>query len=111
LVVTYVARFIKYTTRLKPIHEDVQIQLFLFNIPIEIRMWLAKCLKPKSVSSLTHLITKFLEYWGPSCQTPEDTIQELEVALQEEETFEEDEEICEEQEQCERLLPKVEGKC
>jgi hypothetical protein len=73
------------------------MQFFFINIPIEIKRWLVGCLKPKSVSSLTCLIMKFLGYWGPNHQTLEDTIQELEVSLQEEETFEENEKNCEEQ--------------
>jgi hypothetical protein len=96
LAITYVAIFKRYTKILELIHEDVQMRLFFFGILIEIRMWIAKYIKPKSVSSLGHLITRFLEYWGPSGQPSEDTIQELQVALQEEETFEE-EEICGEQ--------------
>jgi hypothetical protein len=51
-------------------------------------MRLAKILKLKGLSSLRHLITKFLKYWGLMSQAPKDIIQELEVALQEEETFE-----------------------
>jgi hypothetical protein len=64
LAITYVEKFIRCTTRLKMIHEDVQILLFLCNKPIKIRVWLAKNLKPKIVSSLAHLTKRFLEHWG-----------------------------------------------
>jgi hypothetical protein len=62
MVFTYVAKLIRYTKILKSVHEYVRIQIFLGNMSIEIRMSLVKCLKPKSVSSLTCLIIKFLGY-------------------------------------------------
>jgi hypothetical protein len=54
---------------------------------MRIQICIEHCLNPKSVSSLATLFTKILEDWGLSGQTLEETIQELQISLQEEDTF------------------------
>jgi hypothetical protein len=105
--ITHAATFLKYVWKVKVIPEDVLIKLFICSLPLKLRDWCKHCCKPKDISSLTDLIEKFLEHWGPRSQTYEDTLQDFMAALQEEETFEEDEEICEEQERCEDFSQRL----
>jgi len=73
LAITYIAKFIKHTKRLKVKYEDVWMLLFLVNIPFHIQVCLAMNLKPKSVSSFT--------CWVLRGQTLEDAFQELKETL------------------------------
>jgi hypothetical protein len=45
------------------------------------------CCKPKGISSLIDLISRFLDFWSPWFQTYEDTLQELTTSLEEEGFF------------------------
>jgi hypothetical protein len=105
--ITHVVKFLKYTSEINVIHEDVLIRLFLSKIwhgHLEARQknWVKHSCSPKSISSIAMFIEEFLKRWGPKFQRYEDTLQDLMETLQEEGFFsnpiEDDENLIEHEE-------------
>jgi hypothetical protein len=83
LVIIHIVEFFKYLWEVKSHHEDIQIKLFIYFLPLELQNWVKDCCKPKGISSLIDLISIFIEYFHPYFQTYEDVLQDLIVVLEE----------------------------
>jgi hypothetical protein len=61
--------------------EDALIKLFLLTLPSYLQDHFKSCCKDRGISSSIHLISKFIDLTKPDCQTYEDVLQNLMVAL------------------------------
>jgi len=61
--------------------EDALIKLFLLTLPSYLQDNFKSCCRDRGISSLIHLIIRFIYLSKPDCQTYEDVLQNLMVAL------------------------------
>jgi hypothetical protein len=59
LAITHVVKFLKYTSEINVIHEDVLIRFFLLSLEARQKNWVKHSLSPKSISSLTFSLKNF----------------------------------------------------
>jgi hypothetical protein len=76
--------FLKYFLKIDVMHQDVLIRLFFLSLETRQKEWVKHILSPKSISSLTKFIHKFLKRWAPRMKSYENTLHDLTVALQRE---------------------------
>ena len=61
--------------------EDVLIKLFILSLPSFLQDWFKSCCEDRGISSFVHLISRFIDFTKPHCQTYEDALQNLTIAL------------------------------
>ena len=61
--------------------EDVLVKLFILSLSCFLQDWIKSCCKDKGISSFIDLINRFMEFVKPQCQTYEDALQNLTIAL------------------------------
>jgi hypothetical protein len=77
----YIINFLEYLSEIKLGGEDALIKLFLLTLPSYLQDHFKSCCKDKDISSVIHLINRFIDLTKPHCQTYEDALQNLMVAL------------------------------
>jgi hypothetical protein len=84
LPITHIVEFLKYISEIEFEGEDVLIKLFIISLPSFVQEWIKGCCEEKGISSFIDLVSRFLEFAKPQCQTYEDALQNLEIALEDE---------------------------
>jgi hypothetical protein len=84
LPLTHVVEFLKYIGEIEVGGEDVLVKLFILSLPSFVQEWIKSCCEPKGISSFIDLISRFLEFLKPQCQTYEDVLQNLTIVLEDE---------------------------
>jgi hypothetical protein len=84
LPITHIVEFLKYISGIELEGEDVLVKLFILLLPFFLQDWFKGCCEDKGISSSVDLISRFIEFVKPQCQTYEDALQNLTVALEDE---------------------------
>jgi hypothetical protein len=77
----HIVNFLEYLSKIELGGEDALIKLFILTMPSYLQDWLKGCCKDRGISSFIHLISRFIDFTKPHCQTYEDVLQSLMVAL------------------------------
>jgi hypothetical protein len=77
----HIVNFLEYLSEIKLGGEDALIKLFLLTLPSYLQDRFKSCCKDRGISSFIHLISRFIDLTKPDCQTYEDVLQNLMVAL------------------------------
>jgi hypothetical protein len=77
----HIINFLEYLSEIKLGGEDALIKLFLLTLPSYLQDRFKSCCKDRGISSFIHLISRFIHLTKPHCQTYEDVLQNLMVAL------------------------------
>ena len=59
-------------------------KLFILYLPSFLQDWFKSCCQDRGISSFVDLISRFIEFVKPQCQTYEDAPQNLAIALEDE---------------------------
>jgi hypothetical protein len=62
--------------------EDVLVKLFILSLPSFLQDWFTNCCEDRGISFFVDLISRFIEFVKPQCQTYEDALQNLTVTLE-----------------------------
>jgi hypothetical protein len=81
LTVTHVMNYMKYSSSLNVLHEDVLMKIFVSSMESSQRDWLAYSCDPKSIPSSTNLIEEFLKKYQSTTQSFQHSFQELKHTL------------------------------
>jgi hypothetical protein len=84
LPITHIVEFLKYISEIELEGEDVLVKLFILSLPSFLQDWFKGCCEDRGISSFVDLISRFIEFVKPQCQTYEDALQNLTVALEDE---------------------------
>jgi hypothetical protein len=84
LPITHIVVFLKYISEIEFKGEDVLVKLFILSLSSFFQDWIKGCCKDKGISSFADLISRFIEFVKPQCQTYEDALQNLAIALEDE---------------------------
>jgi hypothetical protein len=84
LPITHIVEFLKYISEIAFEGEDVLVKLFILSLSSFLQDWINGCCEDKSISSFVDLISRFIEFGKPQCQTYEDALQNLTIALEDE---------------------------
>jgi hypothetical protein len=110
-VITHVVKFLKYTSDINVIHEDVLIRLFLLSLEARQKNWVKHSCNPKSISSLAVFIEEFLKCGAWDFKGMKTLFKILWQSLQGEGLFynpiEDDKGLIEEQQLEEEIMKKV----
>jgi hypothetical protein len=77
----HIVNFLEYLSEIKLGGEDALIKLFLLTLPCYLQNRFKSCCKDRGISSFIHLISRFIDLTRPDCQTYEDVLQSLMLAL------------------------------
>jgi hypothetical protein len=77
----HIVNFLDYLSKIKLGGEDAPIKLFLRTLPSYLQDHFKSCCKDRGISSFIHLTSRFIDLTKPHCQTYEDVLQNLMVAL------------------------------
>jgi hypothetical protein len=77
----HIVNFLDYISKTKLGGEDALIKLFIFTLPSYLQDRFKGCCKDMGISSFIHLISRFIDFTKPCCQTYEDALQNLTIAL------------------------------
>jgi hypothetical protein len=75
---------LKYISEIELGGEDVLVKLFILSLPSFLQDWFRGCCEDRGISSFVHLISRFIDFVRPQCQTYEDALQNLTTALENE---------------------------
>jgi hypothetical protein len=64
--------------------EDALIKLFILTLPSYWQDWFKSCCEDRGISSFMHLISRFIDFTKPLCQTYENALHNLTIALEDE---------------------------
>jgi hypothetical protein len=84
LPITHIVEFLKYISEIELGGEDVLVKLFILSLPSFLQDWFKSCCEDRGISSFVDLISRFIEFVKPQCQTYEDALQNLTIALENE---------------------------
>ena len=84
LLITHIVEFLKYISDIELGGEVVLVKLFILSLPSFLQDWFNICCEDRGISSSVDLISRFIEFVKPQCQTYEDALQNLTVALEDE---------------------------
>jgi hypothetical protein len=84
LPITHIVEFLKYISEIEFEGEDVLIKLFIISLPSFVQEWIKGFFKEKGISSFVYLVNRFLEFAKPQFQTYEDSLQNIEITLEDE---------------------------
>jgi hypothetical protein len=84
LPITHIIEFLKYISLIELEGEDVLVELFILSLPSFLQDWFKGCCEDRGISSFVDLISRFIEFMKPQCQTYEDALQNIEITLEEE---------------------------
>jgi hypothetical protein len=84
LPITHIVEFLNYISEIEFEGEDVMIKLFIISLPSFVQEWIKGFCEEKGISSFIDLVSRLLEFKNPQCQTYEDALQNIEIALQDE---------------------------
>ena len=84
LPITHIVEFLKYISEIELEGEDVLVKLFILSLPYFLQDWFKSCCEDRVISSFINLISRFIEFVKPQCQTYEDALQNIAIALQDE---------------------------
>jgi hypothetical protein len=84
LPITHIVEFLKYISEIEFEGEDVLVKLFILSLSSFLQDWIKGCCEDKGISSFIDLISRFIEFVKPQCQTYEDALQNLAIALEDE---------------------------
>jgi hypothetical protein len=76
-----IVNFLDYMSKTKLGGEDALIKLFIFTLPSYLQDRFKGCFQDRGISSFIHLISRFINFTKPCCQTYEDALQNLTIAL------------------------------
>jgi hypothetical protein len=62
--------------------EDVIIKLLILTLPSYLQDWFKSCCEDRGISSFIHLVSRFIDFTKPCCQTYEDALHNLTIALE-----------------------------
>jgi hypothetical protein len=85
LLITHIVEFLTYISEIELEGEDILVKLFILSLPYFLQDWFKGCCDDRGISYFLDLISGFIEFVKPQCQTYEDALQNLTVALEEEE--------------------------
>jgi hypothetical protein len=77
----HIVNFLEYLSKIKLGGEDALIKLFLLTLPSYLQNRFKSCCKDRGISSFIHIINRFIDFTKPCCQTYEDALQNLTIAL------------------------------
>jgi hypothetical protein len=77
----HIINFLDYMSKTKLGGEDALIKLFIFTLPSYLQDRFKGCCKDRGISSFIHLISRFIDFTKPCCQTYEDALQNLTIAF------------------------------
>jgi hypothetical protein len=78
----HIVNFLEYISEVELGGEDVLIKLFILSLPSFLQDWFKGCCEDRGISSFIHLISRFIFFTKPRCQTYEDALQNLTIALE-----------------------------
>jgi hypothetical protein len=77
----HIINFLEYLSEINLGGEDALIKLFLLTLPSYLQDRFKSCCKDRGISSFIHLISRFIDFTKPCCQTYEDALQNLTIDL------------------------------
>jgi hypothetical protein len=84
LPITHIVEFVKYISEIEFEGEDVLVKLFILSLSSFLQYWIKGCREYKGISSFIDLINRFIEFVKLQCQTYEDALQNITIALEDE---------------------------
>jgi hypothetical protein len=75
---------LKYISEIELGGEDVMVKLFILSLPSFLQYWFKGCCEDMGISSFVHLISRFIDFVKPRCQTYEDALQNITIPLEDE---------------------------
>jgi hypothetical protein len=84
LPIPHIVNFLEYMSEIELGGEDVLVKLFILSLPSFLQDWFKGCCEDRGISSFVHLISRFIDFVKPHCQTYEDALQNLTIALEDE---------------------------
>jgi hypothetical protein len=78
----HIVNFWEYLSEIKLGGEDALIKLFILTLPSYLQDRFKSCCEDKGISSFIHLISRFIDLTKPCCQTYEDSLYNLTIALE-----------------------------
>ena len=81
----HIINFLEYISEVELRGEDALIKLSILSLSSFLQDWFKGCCKDRGISSFVHLISRFIDFTKPHCQTYEDALQNLTIALEDKE--------------------------
>jgi hypothetical protein len=78
----HIVNFLEYLSKIKLGAEDGLIKLFILTLPSYLQDRFKSCCEDRGISSFIHLISRFIDLTKPCCQTYEDALHNLTIALE-----------------------------
>jgi hypothetical protein len=78
----HIVNFLDYMSETELGGEDALIKLFILTLPSYLQDWFKSCCEDRGISSFIHLISRFIDFTKPCCQTYEDALHNLTIALE-----------------------------
>jgi hypothetical protein len=80
----HIINVLEYISEVELGGEDALIKLFILSLPSFLQDFFTGCCKDRGISSFIHLISRFIDFTKPRCQTYEDSLQNITIALEDE---------------------------
>jgi hypothetical protein len=77
----HIVNVLEYLIKIKLGGEDSLIKLFILTLPSYLKDRFKSCCEYRGISSFIHLISRFIDLTKPCCQTYEDALHNLTIAL------------------------------
>ena len=74
LPITHIVELVKNISEIEFEGEDVLVKLFILSLPSFLQDWFKSCCGDRGISSFVDLISRFIEFVKPQCQTYEDAL-------------------------------------
>jgi hypothetical protein len=78
----HIIKFLDHISEVELGGEDALIKLFILSLPSFLQDWVKGCCQDRGISSFIHLINRFVDFTKPRCQTYEDALHNLTIALE-----------------------------
>jgi hypothetical protein len=78
----HIVNFLDYLSEIKLGGEDALIKLFILTLPSYLQDRFKSCCEDRGISCFIHLISRFIDLTKPCCQTYEDALHNLTIALE-----------------------------
>jgi hypothetical protein len=82
LPITHIVEFLKYISEIEWEGEDVLVKFFILSLPSFLKDWFKGYCEDRGISYFVDLISRFIEFVKPQCQTYENALQNLTIALE-----------------------------
>jgi hypothetical protein len=82
LPIIHIVEFLKYISEKELGGEDVLVKLSILSLPYFLQEWFKSCCEDRGISSFVDLMSRIIEFFKSQCQTYEDALQNITVAIE-----------------------------